>query len=154
MKTLNELQEERDRLKAELIEVEKSICRHPEHIRLMFCHNPFWKLDRFEELVGRVEFARKLTPGVDKTGDMWHPFVYQMGGQNYNVRFSESSLAMNCDTEAALGDRAEYDGYMADELWNAEDPVQWLEDHGVTEDFKKIGYLMYLTMREDTTKKE
>lgn len=148
MKTLKELQDEREEVKSRLIELEKEICRHPEHIRRMFCHNPFWKLDRFEELVNRVQFAKRLAPKIDSSG-IWHEFVYQMDDKNHSVRFNESSLHPN---EANAG-RHEFDMTMADELWAADDPIQWLEDHGVNWDFKQVGYLMYLTMRDEEVNK-
>ncbi len=36
---------------------------------------------------------------------------------------------------------------MADEMWDSDDPIVWLEDHGVMWDFKQIGFLLYLTMK-------
>lgn len=133
MKTLKELRDEREEIKLKLIELDKEICQHPEHIREQFHHNPFWKLDRFEALIGRVNFVKRLTPN-----GVWHPFVYRMDDVVVEVSFSESELDQN----------EEYNVKMADQLWNSDDPVQWLEEHGVDSEVKQVGYLLYLTMKE------
>jgi hypothetical protein len=143
MADIEEMYARRDSLKAELLELDKEICRNSEHIRRQFHHNPFWIMDRFEELVKKVQFAKKLTPQPGADGEMWQPFVYQMDGKNYNVKFSESEL----DEGLTLDEGIDMD--IALEVWNAEDPIAWLEEHGITEEHKQVGYLLYLTLRED-----
>jgi hypothetical protein len=146
-KSLDDLYHERDMLKAELVELEKEICRHPEHVRGMFRHNPMWDLDRFEALIRRVTFARKLTTTTDADGYRHHGFLYEMDGADrpVTVRFHETSLTGEDAQETDDG----VDPSMASQVWDTDDPVAWLEEHGVTDPVKQVGYLMYLTLREE-----
>jgi hypothetical protein len=153
MKTLEELNGERERLKQAMIAVDKEIARHPQTLRDAFKHNPSWDMEEFEKLVSRVKFARWRfdQPSDELRVTSWDTCVIEFDGKVYRLRFGVSRT-----TEAdlleygPLKEETPLDLDIVDELWEQEEPIGYLRgEKGITDDWLVVGYLLTLSLGAD-----
>lgn len=146
MSTLEELNEKKNAIRLELIEVEKEIGRHPDTIRASFAHNPEWDMDAFEAIVEKITFIRPIRGKYDHDGE-WRGFMYQMNDKVYRVRLGSSMVVDDDWMECGPANEEERMPLsFAESLWEEEDPVTALrEKRQVTEDWKMAGYLLTLS---------
>lgn len=126
---LQDLVNQREELKKQLIDVEKQIARHPDSIRSYFPSCANWDDIGVKALAAKVTFLKKTANG----------FIYEIDDKAYRIYTEE--IYIFC---GLIGKEEELDNNLLDDLHDVEvnDPVEFLENRGINDDWAKVAYLI------------